>query len=310
MAIGYILCTMNPMYIIMLFLSFFHIKYYIICENRELTSVILKKISPSIISPFIRHVDKDVPFGYFIGLNYIGNIKKDHEIHLITTPSMFKKLIYVPYISIHHVNKEEVKEEMIESIITVYIRKGTYKNMYYTPFKMNLTHITPLGEQPKIVNEILNIYKKLGRATIFLNGVTCAGKSSIGYLLAKELKGIYCHTFNPTEPGDQLSTLIADVEKDDKPFIIVLEEVDIMIQAIHENKLKKHVEIPISIYNKSTWSSFLDDMIFYKNVILILTSNTSKNDIDKLDESYLRNGRIHASYSMKTKIDIHYDKTE
>jgi hypothetical protein len=296
--LGYIVCSINPMYFMMLFLSFFQIKYYIITENRELTSSILKKISPHIISPFIKHVDKDVPFGYFIGLKYSGYISKDNEMHLLTYPSMYKELIYMPSISM-----QPHSAPVQESSITVYVRKGTYKNLYYTPIKMNLSHISPLGDQEEILKGIVSIYKSLGRATVFLHGVTGAGKSSMGYLLAKELKGFYCHTFNPTDPGDQLSTLIVDVQRDDEPLILVMEEVDTMIQTIHKNKFQKHVEIPISVYNKSTWSSFLDDMIFYKKVILILTSNTSKKDIDVWDESYLRNGRIHASYTMKTKVE-------
>jgi hypothetical protein len=298
--IGYIVCSINPMYFMMMILSFFQIKYYIISENRELTSSILRKIAPNIISPFVKHVDKDVPFGYFVGTRYMGFIK-DNEVHLLTYPSMYKELIYMPCIFM------QTSIPVQETSITVYVRKGTYKNLYYTPIKMDLSHISPLGDQGEILKSIVDIYQKQGRATVFLHGVTGAGKSSMGYLLAKELKGFYCHTFNPTDPGDQLSTLIVDVQRDDEPLILVMEEVDTMIQSIHENKFQKHLEIPISVYNKSTWSSFLDDMIFYKKVILVLTSNTSKEEVDVWDESYLRQGRIHASYSMKTKLTLSYE---
>jgi hypothetical protein len=298
--LGYIVCSINPMYFMMMFLSLFQIKYYIISENRELTSSILRKIAPNIISPFVKHVDKDVPFGYFLGTRYMGFIK-DNEVHLLTYPSMYKELIYMPCVFMQTFSPVQ------ESPITVYVRKGTYKNLYYTPIKMDLSHISPLGDQGEILKSIVDIYQKQGRATVFLHGVTGAGKSSMGYLLAKELKGFYCHTFNPTDPGDQLSTLIVDVQRDDEPLILVMEEVDTMIQSIHENKFQKHLEIPISVYNKSTWSSFLDDMIFYKKVILVLTSNTSKEEVDVWDESYLRQGRIHASYSMKTKLTLSYE---
>jgi hypothetical protein len=298
--IGYIVCSINPMYFMMMFLSLFQIKYYIISENRELTSSILRKIAPNIISPFIKHVDKDVPFGYFVGKRYMGFIK-DNEVHLLTYPSMYKELIYMPCVFM------QTSIPVQEASITVYVRKGTYKNLYYTPIKMDLSHISPLGDQGEILKSIVDIYQTQGRATVFLHGVTGAGKSTMGYLLAKELKGFYCHTFNPTDPGDQLSTLIVDVQRDDEPLILVMEEVDTMIQCIHQNKYEKHLEIPISVYNKSTWSSFLDDMIFYKKVILVLTSNTSKEDVDVWDESYLRHGRIHASYSMKTKLALSYE---
>jgi len=298
--IGYIVCSINPMYFMMMFLSLFQIKYYIISDNRELTSSILRKIAPNIISPFVKHVDKDVPFGYFVGTRYMGFIK-DNEVHLLTYPSMYKELIYMPCIFM------QTSIPVQEASITVYVRKGTYKNLYYTPIKMDLSHISPLGDQGEILKSIVDIYQTQGRATVFLHGVTGAGKSTMGYLLAKELKGFYCHTFNPTDPGDQLSTLIVDVQRDDEPLILVMEEVDTMIQSIHQNKYEKHLEIPISVYNKSTWSSFLDDMIFYKKVILVLTSNTSKEDVDVWDESYLREGRIHASYSMKTKLTLSYE---
>jgi hypothetical protein len=296
--LGYILCSINPLFIMMAFLSFFQIKYYVITENRELISSVLKKITPSIICPFVKHIDKDAPFGYFIGFRYAGFISKDNELHLLTYSSMYKELIHMPCIFMQTFDTEPLEK----TTVTVYVRKGTYKNLYYTPIKMDLSHITPLGDQADILKNIVGLYEKMGRATVFLHGVTGAGKSTMGYLLAKELKGMYCHSFNPTDPGDQLSTLIIDIQRDDEPLILVMEEVDTMIQTIHKNKFQKHVEIPISVHNKSTWSSFLDDMIFYKKVILILTSNTSKEDIDIWDESYLREGRIHASYSMKTKI--------
>jgi len=88
------------------------------------------------------------------------------------------------------------------------------------------------------------------------------------------------------------------------PAIIVLEEVDTIIKAIHTNTVKLNKEVPTSIYNKSTWATFLDDMIFYKNVILILTSNESKESIDSLDPAYLRKGRIHATYSMNYPLQV------
>jgi hypothetical protein len=110
------------------------------------------------------------------------------------------------------------------------------------------------------------------------------------------------------DPGDQIGYLInlmsSDSGDDDVPIIIVLEEADCIIQAIHKNTVILNKEVPTSVYKKTTWSTFLDDMIFYKNVILILTSNMSKDDIDSLDNAYLRKGRINASYSMNTPLQI------
>jgi ATP-dependent Clp protease ATP-binding subunit ClpA len=57
-----------------------------------------------------------------------------------------------------------------------------------------------------------------------------------------------------------------------------------------------------SVYNKTTFNSFLDDMVFHKNIILIMTSNTSKEKIDQIDPSYLRQGRVNTYYKMITPL--------
>jgi len=294
MALGYLMYAFNPFYLLLFLLSFCKIRYYVLCENRELIQSILKKFS--IQPPFKKRIqEKDLHFGFFYGYGYVGYLssEREQEMYLITTPSLYEKMLEVP---VHNVMP--LMDTTERSWIHVYIRKGIYKNLYYSPFKMDLSHITPLGDQGPILEKIVELYQKQQRATIFLHGESGTGKSSIGYLLAKQLKGFYCHTFNPSEPGDQISNLIVDMQREDEPIVLVLEEIDTLLYSIHEQEIVKHPEIPISVYNKSTWSSFLDDMIFYKNMIVILTSNTSKDEIDKLDDSYLRKGRIHASYTM------------
>jgi len=294
MLLGYVVCFMNPLYVVLFLLSFCRIRYYVLCENREVIQSILKRFK--IQTPFTKRVqEKDINFGLFYGYGYVGYLSADREqeMHLLTIPSLYEKMLEMP------VNTPMPLMNTIErSWIQVYIRKGTYKNLYYCPFKMDLSHISPIGDQGPILEQIVELYQTHQRATIFLHGQSGTGKSSIGYLLAKQLKGFYCHTFNPSEPGDHLSNLIVDMQRDDEPIVIVLEEVDILLQSIHEQEIIKHPEIPICVYNKSTWSSFLDDMIFYKHIIILLTSNTPKERIDALDDSYLRKGRIHASFTM------------
>ena len=295
MAFGYVMCMMNPLYLVLFLLSLCRIRYYVICDNRELIQSILKRFS--IQTPFTKRIqEKDISFGIFYGYGYVGFLTSDREqeMYLLTMPSLYKKMLEVPVNNPMPLMTTTTERSWIQ----VYIRKGTYKNLYYCPFKMDLSHITPLGDQGPILEKIVDIYQTQQRATIFLHGQSGTGKSSIGYLLAKQLKGFYCHTFNPSEPGDQLSNLIIDMQRDDEPIVIVLEEVDTLLLSIHDQEIIKHPEIPISVYNKSSWSSFLDDMIFYKHIIILLTSNTPKETIDKLDDSYLRKGRIHASFTM------------
>jgi hypothetical protein len=241
--------------------------------------------------------------GYFWCKHAVGfiDIRQDF-IYIITRPSFYDKLTMV----------EERKDiapccppVSDAAKIEMYIRKGSYKSIYYTRFAIDIGHIQPIGSQKEIVEDIISIYNQQQRATVFIHGITGAGKSTLGYLIAKYTSGVYCHSFNPTDPGDAFTTLIMDIGPRDTPIIIVLEESDIIINAVHKESIAKHVEMPTQIYNKSSWSTFLDDMIFYKGIILILTSNTSKEKIDKLDSSYLREGRIHKTYSMTTPISLH-----
>jgi Cdc6-like AAA superfamily ATPase len=119
----------------------------------------------------------------------------------------------------------------------------------------------------------------------------------ISILIAKKLKGELVRTFNPSEPGDSISSLYNQVSPNkNKPLIIVFDEVDIMMDKIYNNKIVPHKHIPIEIQDKSSWNRFFDDINLglYPYVILVLTSNTFANNIEtKYDSSYIRDGRVH-----------------
>jgi hypothetical protein len=47
----------------------------------------------------------------------------------------------------------------------------------------------------------------------------------------------------------------------------------------------------------------MDDLILYRNVLIIMTSNESKEKMDELDPCYLRKGRVNEYYSMMSVLD-------
>jgi hypothetical protein len=300
MIFGYIFYNLSPHYLFFLIYHFFKIKKYIISGDKEVTNALIKKMTNNIIYTEVTHMNgRDHPSGLFISNKYYGyiEIKDGTTIILYTREETYDSLMEQEEMEIVEIKSKPI----IKNKINVFIRKGSFRSLYYSSMRLDLSHINPIGEQQSVIDSIKNIYNKNGHASVFINGVTGAGKSTIGYLLAKELNGSYCHTFNPTEPGDCLSNLMVDIRVDDDPVIIVIEEVDIMIQKIDKG-LDKNNEIPIEIYNKTTWNNFMDDLIFYK-IILIFTSNTSKKDLDKIDSSYLRKGRIDEYYYMNTSIE-------
>lgn len=293
------------MYAMILFLRLFRVYYYTVHGDKELIQMMVKKLTPHIHTLQVKHLyGKNLKDGYFWSKKSMGFINtQEDSLYILTTQSYYQKLITVDdktqevrdYIPPPEVNK-----------IIVHLRRGSYSNFYYPRMSMDISHIYPLPSQREIMNNIVAIYNKQQRATIFIHGITGAGKSTIGILLAKHLSGIYCHSFNPSDPGDSLSSLMVDISKEsDEPMIVVIEEVDTLLRAINNNSIHKHAKIPTLVHNKPSWSNFLDDLIFYKGLIVILTSNTPKHEIDEWDPAYLREGRIHAHYSMMTPINLH-----
>ena len=301
MIFGYIFYNLTPDYLFYLIYYFFKIKKYIITGDKELTNSIMKKITNYIFYTEVSHINgRNQPSGFFIGKKYYGyiEIKDGTTITLYTKEDTYNSLMEQEI-------ETEIKIEQViqkpKNKINVFIRKGTYRSLYYSSMRLDLSHINPIGDQQQVIESIKTFYNKNERASIFIHGVTGAGKSTIGYLLAKELNATYCHTFNPTEPGDCLSNLMVDIRTQDDPVVIVIEEIDVLIKKIDEG-IEKNGDIPIEIHNKTTWNNFMDDLIFYK-IILIFTSNTSKEELDKIDSSYLRKGRIDEYYYMDKAIN-------
>jgi ATP-dependent 26S proteasome regulatory subunit len=181
--------------------------------------------------------------------------------------------------------------------ITIYERAGTYLRLYYEKRIFDISKFYPTDKQSPIIESIINIFNKKKNASIFISGEPGSGKSMIGFLIAKELNAKLVRTFNPIEPGDTMISMIRDIEPtDENPLIIIMDEADILINKIVDNKIIQHKNIPVMIFDKTSYNRFMDDMMFYENVILILTSNQSKRTIDSLDTCFLRSGRIDENF--------------
>ena len=245
---------------------------------------------------------KEVLSGYFVGLRCLGYIDNQTSctdtIHLLCSPWYYQFLTNDVVV----LSDGPRAKGPIETI-RVFTRMGSYSNFFYRSMRLDVSHIKPLGLQIPIVEQILQVFSQKGRATIFLHGVSGAGKSSVGYLVAKSLQASFCHTFQPTDPGDSFSSLVQDTHCEE-PLVVVLEEVDTIVQAIHRKSIVPNAKVPTSVKDKASWSTLLDDMIFYKNVVLIMTSNQSKDSLDALDPSYLRQGRIDLACAMLEPLQL------
>ena len=285
------------------------IQYYVIRNDTEKTRAVSKKLQATTYNSIqLFQSGNFVPSGCFVSCQccgyYIHDTYSDGsnvEIHLYAKPDYFKTIFETEKKTISY-NKTKKLEEPIKTL-TMYSRFGSYTNLFYSKMRIDVRGLEPKGEQANIVADISKHYAERRRGAFFIHGVSGAGKSTIGTLLACQLNGAYCHTFNPTDPGDTLTMLLREIEPtDERPAIILFEEANTMIRTIHTGSMVRHKNTTTLVHNKSTYNTFMDDMIFYRNVILILTSNEDKTTIDELDPCYLRQGRIDAYFSMNEKL--------
>lgn len=298
--------------IILLILRPCRIRYYEISGDREIIRRAIRILEKDTVSTSTRTIGTNIyPKGLFFGWKQIGWIQTENPwmenwtITILCSESYYKSILSREDIVLAPQAVEPVpeKKEVVRKINMLY-RRGTYEELRYGSSKIDVSDIKPMGGQQNAIDTISAVFKKKKFAVAFVQGPPGTGKSALGLLLAKEFGGHYCHTFDPTTPGDQIDTLYGYYKdyENENPLVIVLEESDLLIEKIHNHRVEQHVKMPIPVRDKTTWCTFLDDLVFYKNVILILTSNQSKQDIDTLDTAYLRPGRVDLVLEMKDVI--------
>lgn len=289
------------------------LNYYIIRKDDEKTRTISKALQKATMNTItLFQCGNYYPSGYFIGwrcagyYHYMESFEGvSPEIHMITAPSYFAKISESDKtaISFSDANQKTQTKTQLKSM-TIFLRSGSYTSIWYSRMRIDIRDLAPKGQQSIIVDKICENFEQLHRGVFFIHGVSGAGKSTIGLLVASRLNGTLCHTFNPREPGDTLQCVLRDSDPtDDAPTIILIEEANTLIRNVHEETIPRHKNITTCVHNKSTYNTFMDDLILYRNVLFILTSNESKESIDALDPCYLRNGRVNGHYSMMEMLE-------
>ena len=237
--------------------------------------------------------EEDEPSGFFISKSYCGYIFEKHSkenhtniLYCLCTKNQFEELK----------KNNDIIIQKTDDVIDLYTRNGTFFHFNYSKREFVCTSFLARPKQSEIIKKIINYYKNNRTCVVMISGAPGTGKSFMGILLAKELKGSFCKTYRPTNPGDFLEKIYRNVKpSSDKPLIILLDEFDIIFNSFHKKKVKLHDNIPTEVYDKITWNNLLDDMNFplFEHVILILTTNFTKHEIKKkYDPSYIRKNRI------------------
>jgi hypothetical protein len=288
----------------LILLKVFGLSLYVINDKRKFDSV-LKKLNDKVISSMYKYQygeckTSGIIFSRFcIGFIFekVEERQKIQELYILLTKKRYESLIK------DDDDIETGKSSFVNGTeIERYDREGNYFRLFYTPRKIlfvnDPTEIQRFNQE-NIVSRIVEFYNINKRCTAFIHGLPGSGKTSIAYLLATELNGTLCKTFNPIEPNDTLSNLIDRVKPSkSKPLIILMDEINTTIRKIHNQSIDPHKDIPIPVFDKTTFNGFLDDMKYNPYIILLLTSNESKDAIDLLDSSYIREGRVNKYFTM------------
>ena len=192
-------------------------------------------------------------------------------------------------------NPIEVKKEK-EPSIELYL-SGIYYGDIPRSIHLPFAGFEPRESQLRIINEIMDTYheNKFNICRTLIYGEPGMGKSFIAKLLAKELDAKCCFDLKLDEPGNPIYKLYKTAQPTkDEPLIIQVDEFDILINKVHKEKINNsHQWLRTMIHNKQTFNTFLSEyLICLPYVIYVFTMNSHPDDINKLDESYIRSNRI------------------
>jgi len=235
------------------------------------------------------------PVGYVFGKWYIGFVNQaDTKGWVVCRPTDIPLFIAQPELTIVG---SSFKVPL--NPFSLMERYGTYQHFYYNPRKFPNKLTDPNPNQQEILTTLSTHFKSHTTTVAYIHGETGVGKTMLGPLLASKLSGILCTSFNPSDPSDTLSKLYLETSATKyTPLIIVLDEVDTLIKKVHVGISSERYFI--SVNNKSTWNQFLDsiDNGLYPHVILLLISNVPPDEIDALDPSFLREGRVNFRFHL------------
>jgi hypothetical protein len=183
--------------------------------------------------------------------------------------------------------------------IKIYLGCGYYDGNFkdiLLPFNFD-----PFENQKLIIKKIHDTYDKnpfnICRTLIW--GKPGGGKSFIGKLLAKKYNSAYSFDVKLLDPGTPILNLWKTVmPTKESPLIIQIDEFDIIIKKIHKisenlESEKSHQWLRTIVGDKQSYNTFLSEyLICLPYVIYLFTMNSSPNQINSLDKSYIRKNRI------------------
>lgn len=143
----------------------------------------------------------------------------------------------------------------------------------------------------KVVKQMAEQYRATGEGRFVLYGPPGSGKSTALRLLAEELGAEIFPSFNPTIPSESIEGVIEWLPNEKQLLLAGLNEVDCVLDKF--GTIKTDGEYQVQVHDKKSWNQTLDDVADMPNVILVMTTNRTMEDmLSRYDSSLLRPGRV------------------
>ena len=302
---------------LMFFISFFfNIKEYTY-YNKEKVNCIIENSKDNFAFKFdennkpiglVIHRNKSWYIPLFV--NWISEGEYEKTITIFSNDSVRKKLLtrnsaetktttILPCSTID--DDDDDDDDNDKSSINYYIQYGHYRFIRYTSRAVTIQQEFN-AKQKEISETIISSFQKQNQVCCYIHGDIGKGKTMLCYILAKQLNAAICDTFTPSKPGSYLEDLYSHISPTrQNPFVLLLDEIDIMLDNIHNQTILPHKDVSVQIYDKPSWNRFFDGIHrgMYPHLIVILCSNISDSNIcKKYEASYLREGRINHIFKL------------
>lgn len=208
------------------------------------------------------------------------------------------KIWYIGKINIEIKSENNIPKELESSPkITIWDKDSDFIDSHIYKFEIPFDY-QATNVQEKLINKILENYEssKIFVCRCLIYGNPGCGKSFLGKLITKKLNGQLSTYINLGTPGCGFRHLYRkSCPTKNNPLIIQLDELDVVIENIHNqvNINYKHEWLTTECYNKISYNNFWSEFVIkYPFVIWLCTMNKTPNDINRLDECYLRKNRL------------------
>ena len=297
-----------------------HSEYSTYGDNRNLAQVVYTRLCSQLwfCNSFITWNNKQCPSGLLVGrhFRYVAHVHLetwDGRRHISITMKTFRFQKSIIQDILDDIEKIEMGEIFNDSRLNKNIQKHTiihrksthHSDNWKTQEVIAYRSLDCVPEQSSCSASLLfDHVKEQGFAggVYLLCGPPGSGKTLTCKLLAIKLDAVLCLNFNPSKPGQVLPEILAaSPPTRSKPCIIVIEEVDRIFQRF--GQITEHPTLITPVTNKDDWNNLLEYVHAIENVILILTSNMTLNELStSFDPALTRNYRITKKLSFTEKM--------